>query len=231
MVKIFAADVSRLSVEQEARLYASLPSWRRELLDRFQNHEQKILSAGAGYLLAPALAEFGIDAMSARIAFGEYGKPYLADYPQIRFSLSHSGSMVMCGVANSPIGCDIQCLPSHPEHNDSVAKRFFTPNEQRRIASSITPEREFVRLWTLKESYVKYLGTGISGCPFDSFEVLGSPPRLRRDGVERSLPRFFEYIFENSQDDGGSTHFAAVCCDESAEDAMLLQLAPCSDRS
>lgn len=226
MVRILAADVGSLSVEREARLYASLPSWRRELLDRYHNHEQKILSAGAGYLLAPALAEFGIDAMSARVAFGKHGKPYLADYPNISFSLSHSGSMVMCAAADAPIGCDIQCLPPHSEHNNGIAQRFFTLEEQHRLAASATPEREFIRLWTLKESYVKYLGTGISVCPFGDFEVLGSPPRLRRNGVECHRPRFREYIFEEQQDGTGTTHLAAVCCDEPVEDARLLRLEP-----
>lgn len=226
MIKVFVANVGGLSIAAEERLYASLPAWRRALLDRYHNREQKILSAGAGFLLAPALAEFGIDAMTVRVTLGEHGKPYLTDYPQICFSLSHSGRMVMCGVADSPIGCDIQCMPPHPEHNDGIAKRFFTPNEQHSLTSSAAPEQEFARLWTLKESYVKYLGTGISSCPLNSFEVFGSPPMLRQDGVELNTPHFQEYIFESSKNGTNATHLAAVCCDEQAGGARLLQLEP-----
>ena len=79
MIKIFATDITEITPEGSERLYASLPGWRREQLCRITNTKQKMLSAGAGFLLAPALGVFGINALSARVCIGEFGKPYLPE--------------------------------------------------------------------------------------------------------------------------------------------------------
>ena len=48
---------------------------------------------------------------------------------------------------------------------------FFIPKSARFLARSSEPERDFFRIWTLKESYLKAEGTGFSVSPA-SFAVL-----------------------------------------------------------
>ena len=36
------------------------------------------------------------------------GKPCLSAFPEIHFSLSHSDEVVMCVVADRPVGCDVE---------------------------------------------------------------------------------------------------------------------------
>ncbi len=234
MIKVFVTDVSALTPEAAERLYASLPRWRQDKLWHIHITKQKILSAGAGFLLAPAFDSFGLDAHTARVSVNEHGKPYLPDAPGVHFSLSHSGSMAMCAVADSPVGCDIQELSS-ARRGERVARRFFTPAEYARITAAAGPEREFARLWTLKESYVKYLGTGIDGCPLDSFELVGEPPTLARAG-NASIPLFCEYAFDGQparQPTGQPTshptehpacHLAAVCCAQTPGEASYVSI-------
>lgn len=38
------------------------------------------------------------------ISYGCYGKPYLRDYPNAQFNISHSGQFVACAVSDRPIG-------------------------------------------------------------------------------------------------------------------------------
>ena len=52
---------------------------------------------------------------SLRIGIGEHGKPYLQDYPEVHFNLSHAGNRVMCVVSPEPAGCDIEGVESR-EH-------------------------------------------------------------------------------------------------------------------
>ncbi len=224
MIRIFAVDVGGLTPVEAERLYVSLPDWRREKLLACRNNKQKILSAGAGYLLAPAFGVFGIDAMSARVAHDADGKPYLVDHPGIFFSLSHSGSMAMCAVADAPIGCDIQSV-SEVRHSEAVARRFFTRREQEQWAACSEPRREFARLWTLKESYVKYLGCGIAKCPLDSFDIVGQPAQLMRDGRLHTSPRFSEYSIAATWHNGlAELHLAAVCCDETPCEVEMVRI-------
>lgn len=224
MIRIFAVDVGGLASVEAERLYVSLPDWRREKLLACRNNKQKILSAGAGYLLAPAFGVFGIDAMSVRVAHDADGKPYLVDHPEIFFSLSHSGSLAMCAVADTPVGCDIQCV-SEVLHSEAVARRFFTRREQEQLAACSEFQREFARLWTLKESYVKYLGCGIAKCPLDSFDIIGRPAQLMRDGRLYSSPHFSEYSIAVTRHDGiAELHLAAVCSDEAPGEVEMVRI-------
>lgn len=218
MIKVFATDITEITPEGSERLYASLPGWRREQLCRITNTKQKMLSAGAGFLLAPALGVFGINALSARVFIGEFGKPYLPDYPDVHFSLSHSGDMAMCAVADSPVGCDIQKLPEQSSQlSAAVAKRFFTPEEYEKVIDSAAPGTQFTRLWVMKESYVKYLGTGIYGCPLNSFEIYGEPPRLSAEcSLCPKFPQFREYTLRG--------HLAAVCCEQAPGDIEIIHI-------
>ncbi|WP_294584384.1 4'-phosphopantetheinyl transferase superfamily protein, partial [uncultured Ruminococcus sp.] len=43
-----------------------------------------------------------------------------------------------------------------------VLHRSFSPDESRFVLESPVPDESFFRLWTLKESFVKALGIGIS---------------------------------------------------------------------
>lgn len=112
----------------------------------------------AKYML---LKFFRIPFSAQHIAYGRYGKPYLRDYPNVQFNISHSGQFVACAVSDRPIGVDIQEIV--PYHRD-VAKRVFSPEKLLQIESGPDPSVEFTKLWTQKEAYLKMLGIGL----FDS---------------------------------------------------------------
>ena len=89
----------------------------------------------------------------------ETGKPYFADIP-LFFSLSHSGDYVACAVADYEIGLDIQCIRPLDER---LVHRCFTPQEQSILRESKNPDNMFTTLWSIKESYLKATGQGLSG--------------------------------------------------------------------
>jgi 4'-phosphopantetheinyl transferase len=112
----------------------------------------------------------------------ENGKPYSADYPEIRFNLSHSGAWALVAVARGrELGVDIEHM-RRKRASEGIAERFFAPAEVRELME-MTPERRaasFFACWSRKEAYIKARGEGLR-IPLESFEVsLGEEAILRK---------------------------------------------------
>ncbi len=96
------------------------------------------------------LAEAGV---TGDWKYNEYGKPYIENGP--KFSLSHCKHGIAVAVDEKPIGIDIESIRAiKPE----LVARTMNEEEQKIIGDSAV---EFTKLWTQKEAYLKYLGTGI----------------------------------------------------------------------
>ncbi len=87
------------------------------------------------------------------------GKPVLRDFPQIAFNLSHCAGLAVCLFSETPCGVDAEPVRRCRER---TAARVCSPAERAMLAAAADPDFLFTRLWTLKESYVKALGIGIS---------------------------------------------------------------------
>ena len=152
-----------------ARGLSTVSEQRREKLARLRAQAPRLLSLGAALLLDRMLLDAGLPPAGA-FAFGEQGKPYLPGLPDVHFSLSHSGTRVLCALSDAELGCDVEgtrrCDPA-------LARRFFHPDETAWLLSLPPREQDaaFLRLWTLKESYLKAVGLGLS-LPLDAFRIL-----------------------------------------------------------
>ncbi|MCD8231379.1 MAG: 4'-phosphopantetheinyl transferase superfamily protein [Clostridiales bacterium] len=87
----------------------------------------------------------------------EFGKPYIAELPDVHFSISHSGGFWACAVSDVEVGLDLQEVKTARE--EKLARRFFHPSEIAWLEGH--GFNEFFRLWAYKESYVKYTGAGL----------------------------------------------------------------------
>lgn len=115
------------------------------------------------------------------------GKPFLTN-SEAKFSLSHANGCVVCAVASKKplnisknvgeyirvteipvdaddVGCDVEPFNNKLNFRSDIriSKRFFTESEKQQMISDTDPEREFIRIWTAKESFVKCTGEGIGG--------------------------------------------------------------------
>ncbi|MFL2075907.1 4'-phosphopantetheinyl transferase family protein [Marinilactibacillus psychrotolerans] len=95
----------------------------------------------------------------------KYGKPYVKDNI-VYFNISHSGEYVMCAISSKELGIDIE---KHIEITENIF-RFFHEKERDYLNKVGKINRFFFDLWTQKESYIKYLGTGLN-TPLDSFYI------------------------------------------------------------
>lgn len=115
------------------------------------------------------LSEYlNVDQDSLVVCRDGFGKPYLKNFPDIHYNISHTKGVIICAISNEPIGVDIERIK---KVNHRIVKRFFTVNEQNYILSNTGKQSErFIEIWTMKESYVKWQGKGME-IPFESFDV------------------------------------------------------------
>lgn len=180
MLRIYYASVLPLLGQKGGE---GLSQYRQEKLARISNPRAYARSLGAELLLIAALRELNGPMPPLEINFGEGGKPALADGPA--FSLSHSGERVLCALSDEAVGADLQQL--HP-YNPALARRFFTGTEADWLEAQRERDLAFSLLWSLKESYVKFLGSGIAKTHLDSFTVRVLPDgRARIDGSNVKL--------------------------------------------
>ena len=88
------------------------------------------------------------------------GKPRLEGHPEIHFNISHCAACVACALGDAPVGIDVE---NRFPWKESLAARICHPLERERLRKLEPEEQEqwLNRIWSRKESYLKYLGTGI----------------------------------------------------------------------
>ncbi|MBQ9887503.1 MAG: 4'-phosphopantetheinyl transferase superfamily protein [Lachnospiraceae bacterium] len=164
--KVYIADCDRLKDScLFSNYYNLMPEYRRKRIDALRFEKDKRMSLGAGILLAYALPDYD----TGNMLFEKSGRPYIADCPYY-FNLSHSGNLAMAAVSSHRVGCDVEEIK---EYNEKLAKRFFHENEYLMLKNTDDESertRLFYRLWTLKESFIKAVGLGLS-LPLDEFEI------------------------------------------------------------
>ena len=85
----------------------------------------------------------------------EMGKPYL-EGKTLHFNVSHSGEYLAIAISKYPVGIDIQ----EPKLiKDGMFRKVVQPEEECLIGED--RQKDFLRLWTLKESFVKAEGKGL----------------------------------------------------------------------
>jgi 4'-phosphopantetheinyl transferase len=173
-------------------------------------HQQLVTRAMARNVLSCYLP--GVPPADWRFERGEHGRPSVAaEMPaaarELNFNLAHAEGLVVMAVARvERLGVDVERVD--PAVNLAVARRYFSPAESAAL-DALPPEqraRRFQRLWTLKEAYLKAIGTGISGGLGSITFHLGEGIHIECSGaVDASLWQFQEFAIE-------ADHLAAVAC-------------------
>lgn len=159
MYKLYLFDkYEQLSEEFILHALQFLPENRRIRALRYRRKIDRRNCEITYLMLQYGLREcFGI--ASFEIAFGEYGKPYLLEYPHVHFSMSHCDAGCAVVVADYPVGVDIQEICPF---SWDIAKRVCCESELAQLKNCTNRERRFTKMWTIKESYIKMIGKGLS---------------------------------------------------------------------
>ena len=144
--------------------------------DRFRkptSRNQHVVGRGMARRL---LGEEAVSPEAICFAEERYGKPYVVSPEAAKqpFNVAHTDGLVMCGVANDPnhlLGVDVErlCRQTDP----GLAERYFSRPEVEFLNRSTNADERrdtFLRIWTLKESFIKAIGTGLQ-TPLADFRV------------------------------------------------------------
>ena len=134
-----------------------------------------------------------------------HGKPSLGREDSTRtrlaFNVSHTSGLVACAMARDvDIGVDVERLDRR-SNALALATRFFSSREAASLARCEPAERQkrFIETWTLKEAFVKAIGSGLQ-CPLHEFSfTFGDPPELAFESTRRTRRALWWFaLFEPS---------------------------------
>lgn len=125
------------------------------------------------------------DPVEIVFSFTQFGKPFVIEpKPLVRpFNIAHTDAMVLfasCPAGN--IGVDVERISRRTDV--ALAERYFAKPEVEYVMDQADADaklRAFLRVWTLKESFIKAIGTGLS-MPLADFafeQIDDERPRVR----------------------------------------------------
>lgn len=142
-------------------------------IERERWHRLKTWRGRREYLLTrelvrTTLSQYArVDPRAWRFTANRYGRPEIAAPDcglALRFNVTHTAGLIVCAVAWArDVGVDVEAW-DRPRSVLALADRFFSPHEAAAIRglSAVDQDSHFVRLWTLKEAYVKARGVGLA---------------------------------------------------------------------
>ena len=203
-----ALDAAR---KDAARPILTDDEWDR--CQRFAYAEGLRERLAARFMVRSVLSRYApVDPRDWQFVENAHGRPEVAmplDAAHLRFNLSHAdGVVIMVVSAHYEVGVDVERLGRRARL--AIAERFFAPSEVDALRALPEPQqpRRFLEYWTLKESYIKARGAGMS-LPLDQFAfdvaTPGRPAIRFADGFDDDPAAWqFDRIFV------GSEHLVAV---------------------
>lgn len=142
---------------------------------RFQFETGRRLFAATRALVRTVLSRYAsAEPADWRFAANDHGKPYIlfpSVTPPIHFNLSNTPGLVVCAVsvAHERVGIDVERIDRGCKAIE-IANEYFSPSELHAMRALPQAEQSlrFLTFWTLKESYIKARGLGLT-LPLDQF--------------------------------------------------------------
>lgn len=171
MSKIFAIKIpDRLDKVYYDFFISKVSTSRQNQIKKYVNLEDAYRSLLGEVLTRAVICKY-LNYPNEEIQFekNEYGKPLLAENHGFSFNVSHSGEFVVIIFGSGLLGIDIEEVTTI---DLTIAERFFSWEEHEDLMNKAVEQRldYFYDLWTLKESFIKALGTGLSR-PLNSFSI------------------------------------------------------------
>ena len=155
-------NINDISDGQFDYYYSLMSEEKRQKIARFRFEEDKKRSI-AGELLAREMIASYCKVKEEDIIFNQndYSKPY-AENLDVQFNISHSNDLVVCALCDKPIGADIE--KTHDIDGKIIS---FACCEAEKAYINDTPDKaeklkRFFKIWTFKEAFSKWQGTGIT---------------------------------------------------------------------
>lgn len=203
------------------KIIPKLPPSSQEKILKNHSLKEQWRATLSDLLLRNVLAqELDISSTSIKIEINSHGKPFLKGGKR-HFNLSHSEAIIVIATDDTPIGIDVEYIQPLDDLEHLLVN--FSLEEQQAYQAK-APERRldfFYDLWTLKESYVKAVGKGLS-YGLDSFTIMISDKEIHFSKETESIDtawHFKCYIF-------ATKYKCAVCArhDQFPGEALIIKV-------
>lgn len=180
-LRIWTLALDGISEALWCRLAAILPVAERERAARFvfeRNRCQYVAAHALIRLMLTAATDSIVPPAAWTFETGAHGKPQVSRGKGPYFNLSHCEGAVVCAVSRSvEMGVDIECVDRWAPLE--LGDTHFAACECAWLGSLPEAQRPigFLRLWTLKEAYIKATGRGLAQ-RLDDFAFAFEPLRL-----------------------------------------------------
>jgi 4'-phosphopantetheinyl transferase len=218
MIKTYASRIPKnADLSQFGDIISHLSDEKRDRVFRFIKKDDALRALVGEKLIRMLISEnLGLSIDEIILKNDKFGKPYLSGSDGFYFNISHSGEFVVCAISSKPVGIDVeQVLPI----DFSIAKNYFSPVEYNDLMMQNDSKKlhYFYDLWTLKESYLKARGCGIT-VPLDSFTFRISGSDFQKTGIPD------EYCFKRYNLE--KNYKSAVCGTEEkfAEEVLFIEM-------
>ncbi|MCT4585693.1 MAG: 4'-phosphopantetheinyl transferase superfamily protein [Peptostreptococcaceae bacterium] len=148
-------EIEKFKEEEFKYFYKFLPKFRKDKIEKLKFFKDKKLSLLGYILFLYGLRVEKRDFSTPIFSYLKYNKPYIKN---VFFNISHCKSGVVCIISNNNVGIDIENID---KNHLSLLDTVMNKNEEKIILNSKIKENTFTRLWTIKESYLKNIGTGL----------------------------------------------------------------------
>lgn len=175
----YILSIKNISERELEKFIDMVPYERKHKAERYAFFEDKKRCIMGYCLVKYALnKEYGLKG-NLLWTYEKYGKPRLSDISDIHFNISHSGDWIAVCVGTIPMGVDIEKV----RDNIHIVNKVFSQTEVETINSMTNGNAidYFIKQWTIKEAYTKYLGKGINK---DFSEIYASSMNM---GIRNSL--------------------------------------------
>lgn len=222
MIRTYIVNIRQFEEEGDFQTaFSAISPYRRRKIALLKNEKEKRRSLGAAFALNAALSRHGLCEKDMEYILGTQGKPVFCDYPELHFSLSHSGDYAICSLGELELGCDIERM--RPDKM-RVADCFYTEEEKAWLYQAKGAEEQesrLFRLWTMKESFLKVTGRGMS-LSLRDFTVLAGENGAGRICHSLNSNRYFikEYDLPDVFREAAGYRIS-VCCEVSEERAFI----------
>ena len=164
MMKLYRINIKNFADPlQDQWILNLVGTERRKKVMRYYRPDDRKRSLGAGIIIKKILNENGL--LECDLKYSENEKPVVDN---LFFNISHAGDYVVGVLSDCEVGCDIEKNDNAPL---KIAEHYFYSSELDYIKTANDKNKAFFTLWTLKESYMKMTGRGMS-LTLDAFEVV-----------------------------------------------------------
>lgn len=171
----YIINTSDIDYKMISNLYNS--SYRQQIIDDYKNDHDKLNMLLSEMIIKMIYSKmYNLNLRTININVTPFGKPSISNSYNFSYSISHTSTYLACCVSNHNIGIDIEVC-QHMDEN--LLQLICTPKELDYILNSNYKNINSTMIWTRKEAYYKFIGTGLQ----DNINEFDTLNRIYRDNL------------------------------------------------